>query len=33
MTALRATDSCPAVALKVDADHGTIQSGKYADMM
>jgi imidazolonepropionase-like amidohydrolase len=33
MTALRAATYWPAVAMKVDKDYGTIQAGKYADII
>lgn len=33
MTALRAATYWPAVAMKVDQDYGTIQAGKYADII
>ena len=33
MTALRAATYWPAVSMKVDADYGTIQAGKYADII
>lgn len=33
MTALRAATYWPAVAMKVSADYGTIQAGKYADII
>ena len=33
MTALRAATYWPAVAMKVDQDYGTIQAGKYADVI
>ena len=33
MTAIRAATYWPAVSMKVDADYGTIQAGKYADII
>ena len=33
MTAIRAATYWPAVSMKVDQDYGTIQAGKYADII
>ena len=33
MTAIRGATYWPAVAMKVDKDYGTIQAGKYADII